>query len=108
MTGFEEEVKEGVKVAPAQGPGVSQRLGRGALKETGNPEERVSGEGYGPHRRCQGRRGLAGSPYRMEAWPLHCDPHRSDPSTPSFFCIPFMRARILSPTLSFHFSLFTL
>lgn len=37
MTGFEEEVKEGVKVAPAQGPGVSQRLGRGALKETGNP-----------------------------------------------------------------------
>lgn len=71
MTGFEEEVKEGVKVAPARGPGVSQQLGRGALNETGNPEGRVSGEGYGPHRRRHGGRGLAGSPHRTEAWPLH-------------------------------------
>lgn len=59
MTGFEEEVKEGVKVAPAQGPSVSQRLGRGALKETGNPGGTCFRGRIWPHRRRQGRRGLA-------------------------------------------------
>lgn len=108
MTGFEEEVKEGVKVAPAQGPSVSQRLGRGALKETGNPGGTCFRGRIRPHRLTQtpGTQRAGRSLHRTEPWSLHCDPHRQTEahlvSSVPFYACAYSKSYAIISFLAFY------